>query len=644
MRVRRTTRTLVVTSVAVLSIFVGGCNKDSKDSAKELGKAADPAKPVTDAEKDALKALSTTDPTALAAKVGVEPGGVDRGDEGAAAVITSADGTVLVRRLGEGDFSEAKAQASLYAGDQIKTDSESTATLVLVDETVIEVAGDSAIAIGDRDASADPASSAAVLYGAARFSVSPRAPGEGPFLVFTPGGVIATKGTVYAVGVAASGEARVGVEVGEVLVAGAQALDKTVAVVGGKSVEIEASGDVGGSADFAADDWAEWRIAAEADADAKALAEMHVKALGELDAKLDAAYVDFSALAEKSIEVDAQADAQASAGATAEYEAAAPEYGATVEASYLASMNLQYLTYANLSHAYVVEELYIRHPVEVKPIYLNAEAQVNGAVLWNKKFNVVVYQQVRPLRVSYYAHHPVGRANAVFVGYAVPAFYGNVKLRAVPAASVRAHVKGTFFVPPPPVYSVKVKRKVWITAPDASWKGRIQVKAMPARAGAGWKAHGGAGGKLMLGVRATAPRITVFAGAKVRPINASVITVQGKQFGGAVRGRVGVKVKGGAAMGADVGGGARGKIEGGVGTGVEIRDHGAKAGVEIRDHGKAGLDAAGKGAGQADAAIKGGVKGSIGVKVKAPKPPPPPKVKVEGDVKVKAKGGIKIGN
>ena len=49
MQVRRTTRTLVVTSLAALSLLSAACGKESaKDPAKELGKASDPAKAAKD--------------------------------------------------------------------------------------------------------------------------------------------------------------------------------------------------------------------------------------------------------------------------------------------------------------------------------------------------------------------------------------------------------------------------------------------------------------------------------------------------------------------------------------------------------------------------------------------------------------------
>jgi hypothetical protein len=616
-----------VALVMALAVAAGGCGK-AKDPEKKGAATADAAAGAATGEAKADKPAEPappapiTDPKALAEEFGVTPGGIERPkNEGSDAVLTSIDGKAQVRRVGEEQFAAAKAAQTLFAGDQVRTEADSSATITLLDETVIELAPDSVVALGNRDASADPASSAAVLMGAARFSVSPRVPGEGPFIVFTPGAIVTTKGTVYGVAVAASGEARVGVEVGEVAIAGLKALDTLVALSSGKSAEITVEGEVQAPVEFKADDWAEWRVAAEADADARTLAELHLEALGNLETQLDDAYADLSATTEAAANVDAQADAQLEAGDAKAYAAAAPEYGATIEASYLASLRLQQLTFATQSHALVAEELYLRHPDEVSVVYTPVQMRVQGAVLLNKKFHVFVAQRVRPLRVSYYAHHPEGRVHAVLVGQAVPDFYAKVKLRPVAIASVRAHVHGPVFVPPRVSVkaNAKLDRKVVIATPDVGWHSHVSVKAAPVRAGAGWNAHGAAAvkGKLLVGVPTVTERVSVFGKLKVAPIAAVKLSVRGEPLVTHVHAHK------------EVAGGVSGGLEAGArlkGKGVRVVDHSAGA------------------AGAAGAKVKGGVKAGVDVKVKVkvPRPPPPPKIKVEGGVKIK--GGIKIGH
>ncbi|HKE13879.1 MAG TPA: FecR domain-containing protein, partial [Kofleriaceae bacterium] len=214
--------------LAVACLFLGaGCGKeeekkqdgDSKTAA--AAPAGAPASATASAPDQAAPAAAAAapagdaavDPASLAQKVGVEPGPIEPdANEGAAAVVSKADGKVEVRRVGTETWEETKADAQLYPGDQIRAADGGMVTVTLVDETSVEVAEQSAIAIGSREATEDPASSASVLYGVARFSVAERAPGEGPFMVFAPGAVVATKGTIYTVGAAASGVTRVGVE------------------------------------------------------------------------------------------------------------------------------------------------------------------------------------------------------------------------------------------------------------------------------------------------------------------------------------------------------------------------------------------------------------------------------------------------
>src|SRR6266545_3309060 len=223
--------------LAVACLLGGaGCSKDEEKKGPDTtaaGPAGAPAsEPAKDEDKEKPSAPSgdgSADPAALAKRVGVEPGPIEYGpDEGAAAVVASAQGKVEIRRVGTETWEETKAEAQLHEGDQVRAAEGGLVTVTLVDESSIEVAEESAVAIGSRQATADPASSAAVLYGVARFSVAARAPGEGTFMVFTPGGVVATKGTIYTVGVAASGVSRVGVEEGDIEVAGSAKLDAPV--------------------------------------------------------------------------------------------------------------------------------------------------------------------------------------------------------------------------------------------------------------------------------------------------------------------------------------------------------------------------------------------------------------------------------
>jgi hypothetical protein len=635
-----TTSTLALATSALLAFGCGGKKDDDKKAGGPTpGTPGEPDKP----GKPGPGGGDNTDlnqlVTDLAAKIGVEPGAVEpEADEGAEAALTARTGTVQVRRAGEDEFADAPAgDVELHGGDQLRTAAESTATLVLADESTVELAEETAIAIGDPAATADPSQSVAVLAGVARFTVAPRGAGEGPFMVHTPGGIVTAKGTVIAVGVAVTGVARVGVEEGEVEVAGRADFSAPVVVAAGNSTTLTMVGAVEPAVAFTSDDWGEWRDTAEASAEPAALVEAQTVQLAELDAQLEAAYPELEAL---STTVDAEAAVAVEAETAADpvaYEAVAEPLGADVEATYLASLRLQNLTFAALSSAYVTAEINARFPEQTEVVVVKARPRLVGALLWNKKYRVVVHHHIRPLRPVYYVHHPVGRQRAVVVKHTVPAFYAKVVLKPLDPVRVRSKFKVVVYTPPV-IVKVKPGKKVWVTAPARGWQAKVKVKPFKARATAGWY------------VRAKAPKAKVFVGvkAKARPprvfVNARPAAV-GKvnlKFGTAA----GVKVKAGAggtikvktpgtnvkidAPGTDVkiktGADAKATIKAGPGGGVmvKVKEKGEQAkGVVV-----------GPGGGVV-------VKGKAGAKVVVP--PVGGGIKVKGGVKGEAKGGIKIG-
>jgi len=647
-----------------------GCSKDENktgdDKAAAGGATGQPAAEPGKAAGDAAKAEdgaaeAALDPAALAEKIGVEPGPVEYGaDEGAAAVLSAAEGKVEIRRVGNETWEEGKADAQLHEGDQVRTGDAATATLTLVDESSVEVAEESAVAIGSRQATEDPASSAAVLYGVARFSVADRAAGEGPFLVFTPGGVVATKGTVYTVGVVASGQSRIGVEEGEVEVAGAAKLDAPISVGAGKVLLIDPGGELGSVEGIGDGDWGAWRDGAEADLDVKAAAEFHAHRAEALETELEAAYAELEVQTAAAGEAEARAEAAEKANDTAAYEAAAPDVGGAVDASFAASLRLQYLTSAMMSDAYVADALYVRHP-EVAVIIAPARPRLAGAILWQKKYHAVADLHVEPLRAYYYVHTPVGRARAKLVAYPIPAFYARSRIDYRPAV-VSTRVRFAVYRPPVMRASVRVHRKVYVRGPRVGWYASVRTRVRPAPARVRWYVRPKAPrARVVFGARPQASiRVkTVFRAAPPRPRAQAVV-----RFGG----RVNVRGRGGAAVdvrdhrtavppavdvrdhrsGADVRAGAGIR----AGAGVRIGGGGAPPAVDVRDHAGAAVRGGAKvrvRAGSAvdvrdrrnggEAAVRGGVKARVKVrepKVKVKEP------KVKGSLRVK--GGLKIGH
>ena len=442
----------------------------------------------------------TTASAAPASEVGVEPGPVEH-SEGPAAVLAAAEGAVEVRRLGAETFVPSEKDQALFLGDQVRAGDGARATILFADESTAELAEVSTLAIGSRVATADPASSAAVLSGVARFSVSPRAPGEGPFMVFAAAGVIATKGTVFGVGVAADGDARVGVETGAVEVAGAAELDAPLTLDAAGAVDLSADGKLATPVAWAEDDWGVWRDGAEADIDVAATAALHADAMKALAAELEVTYGALADLGGQVAAFEADAAAAASADQGARYGADLPAAAIAIDASFLAALRLEYLTHAHASRAVLGADLYVRHPQAV--VWTSLQPHVQAAVLWPKRFDAMAVAYFEPLRVQYYLHHPRGRAHAHWVGVAVPSFYAAVTPPELPSAKAKLKLKFKVFTPPAVKFAASA-RALWIAAPSADWHARAKLKLTPPR------------GKLAFWVRPPQLKAKAMLGAKVK--------------------------------------------------------------------------------------------------------------------------------
>ena len=685
---RRSTRLLAV----VCLMAAGGCSKGDSNkndkagtSGETAGKTAEGAA-ATGGGQAAAQAdqAAAADPAALAQQVGVEPGPWQYdAKDGASAVLSTADGTVEVRHVGVETWAKAAADDTLHEGDQVRTDDGGKATVTLADQSVVELAEQSAVAVGSREATKDPASSAAVLYGVARFTVAPRAAGEGAFLVYTPDGVVATKGTVYTVGVVASGATRVGVETGQIEVAGSAKLDAPVPVGSGKAVIIAPTGEVGAVAPVGDDDWGTWRDGAEAEVDPSAAAKYHTEEVASIEADLGDAYGELDDQASQVDEAEAQAEAAQKANDPKAYQAAAPSIGAGVDASFALSLRLQYLTYALMSHAYVADALYVRHP-DLAVVIDPARPRLAAAVLWHKKYHAVAATRIQPMRVYYYYHEPTGRLRAKAVAEPIPPFYARVKLTYKEPA-LRGRVKFAVYRPPLIHPVASVHKHVWIGAPKVGWYAGVRARVRPAPIKAAWyvrpkapRAH------VVFGAHASGRIHAMFTAVPPRPRVRAVIRVGGHGGVGVRDHRMG---RGAAGIKAGVG------VHAGVATpAVEVRDHrrgairaGAAikgsvggAAVEVRDHrrkvegaiknGVGGAVGVGVGVGvHAGGAVRGGVKvrdhrsGGAAVQVRDHRHAPAPAANVrdhrkkkpevhapsaKGAVKgsIKVKGGIKFGN
>jgi len=649
-----------MTTIAMLGLSLLACGKGDKQAADPpSAKSADPAasKP---AETPSTKPERT--PVAagpdVAAAVGVQAGGIARdAADGSTAIVKTVKGTVEVRRVGEPTYAAAKADLQLHGGDVVRTGDGGAVTIVLADESVIEVAEATTLGIASRHGSADPASGAAVLGGLARFTVSARAPGEGAFRVYTPAGVAIARGTAFGVGVAASGEARVGVESGAVEVIGLAAVDaKPVAVEGGASLVLAASGELGSPSPWPTDDWGTWRDDAEAKLEASAAIDAHAAAMTQLSTSLNDAYADLGASADSIATFEANAAASADNGDAAAYEASLPDGAATIDASFQVAGRVEALTWAYASHATLATDIYVRHPAPVEPRWAVIAPQVDAAVLWPKRFEVTAVGYLEPLRMQYYVHHPRGRVHAALVGITVPAFYAQVQPPPLEPARVRARVKTPIWVAPEVRFGA-VARPVWVATPAASWHAKVRITAAPLRAGGAWYVRPPTlKSKLLLGVDATGtwtsqlavsapePRAKLAAawsvpvGMKIKvgapdprlaaKARANIDLAGGGRVDARVRERADLEAK--AKLGVPA---VKAKLDVRV-PAVDVKAPAVKVGGGV----KAKAGGAVKLGGDAVGGAKAGM--SAGVKVKAPEVKvKTPSVKVKGE----AKGTIKLG-
>ena len=652
----------IVTTMVVGGLCAVGCKKT--DNAAKEAKVQEAPAPAPAQHKEPAPAAKTASP-------GVAAGGIQHDDkEGAAAILTAAKGTVEVRRLGETQYTAAQANTKLYAGDIVRTADTSTATLALADESVIEVGEVSTVGVGSRDGTADPASSAAVLDGVARFTVTPRAPGEGPFRVYTDAGVIITRGTTYGVGVAASGEARVGVENGAVDVIGLAQLDgKPVTVEKGSQVLIGADGKLGAAAAWPSDDWGTWRDDADAKLKLDTALDLHGEALVDLSKALADTYGELQASADGVATFEATAATAAQKNDAAAYQSAQADGAATIDASFLLAARLETLTWAYAGHAALATDLYVRHPEELEAKWTAIAPSVDAAVLWPKRFEIAGVAYFEPLRSQYYIHEPVGRAHAALVGIAVPAFYAKIEPPQIDPVSVRGKLKGQVWIAPEMTYHASV-RPIWVTMPEPTWNAKLHVVAAPPRAKVDWymrpptlKANVLVGANITgkyaskLEVKAPEPRASIAAGWTV-PVGMK-IQVAPPDLAAAASARAKAKI---GADGRLVIGAPTMAVKGNLDAHVKAPDVKAAVGVKVKAPAvkvkvpdvKAGIDAHVGGAvkaaadvrGRADGAVKAGagagaaaggaVKAGADVNVKIK----PPEVKLKGE----AKGGFKIGN
>ncbi len=489
----------------------GGCRK-----------AAAPEAPPAVAPTPAAAPAPNVDLASLTGRVGVKPGALTFKAVGPAASLMSSQGTLTIRRAGDDRFVDADANAPLFAGDVLWAGAHALATLALADDTVVQLAEETAVVIGDRALSADPASCLGVLYGVARVSVSPRSRGEGAFLVVAGPVIVGAKGTAFGVAVAAGGLVRVGVEHGEVELAGPAALDKPTSLGTGEVAVVDAAGVVGKSEPFKADDWGDWRYAIETHSTLADAARVHANRLVNAEAHLDADYIALRQLGASASTLSWQAAAGAKTKAAGEYKASAIERATALDAVYRLAGEIARLTNSAQSDAFILAQLYARHPNELANDVAEFGQEIVGAILYGKKLVLVSETFLAPLRPSYYAHTARGRAHAASLGMPASAF-AQVKLTDPSAGELAKRLLGPHYVAPR-IESTLHGHPVWQRAPNVGWDERLTLQPVPPRQGAWYLAPPQVDGHLVAGAPSVAAMPAMLgAPAPTEPENADLV-------------------------------------------------------------------------------------------------------------------------
>ncbi len=437
-------RSFAIGCAVVLLVAGGvGCKKkpaEKKDTSAADMKAGDmkaggdmtpDKRPVTQPDK---RPVATTEP-----KLPVDKEAVPEG------VLSGVKGAVEVRRAGQAEFTAAKDDTKVFAKDSVRVGKDGEATLALWDNSSVELTPESAITLNTSAAIKNPSPSVTVMAGAARFDVNERTEGQGAFSIYTPSAAVAVQGTVLAVGVGLTGNARVAVEEGKVEVTPvAKIAVKPMALPAGKFVVVPYGKVAVPAKPYSAEKagWDEW-LEAEGQLAAKnpdAVAALHsgsVETLNNDAAALENAEDKDSAAGEV---LQKQIDDAAKTNKPAVYKATQPKLASYLERRAAIRANLRLTHGRRYAHAYLLGLLAGRLSGGVYKTKAELRAKVlkryQRITKMRGKWRLRRYKRrmkqrrrIKRLRRAYYLHHAQGRVLAGKIKYQVPKFYKKMKLR-----------------------------------------------------------------------------------------------------------------------------------------------------------------------------------------------------------------------
>jgi hypothetical protein len=123
---------------------------------------------------------------------------------------------------------------------------------------------------------------------------------------------------------------------------------------------------------------------------------------------------------------------------------------------------------------------------------------MSGAILYNKKLQLVSDIYLTPLRAAYYAHTARGRASAATLELPLPPS-AQGKLTEVPPGELAKRVRRGLYIPPR-VESATRPHPVWQNAPKEGWERRLTLQPVPPRQGSWYSAPTRVDARLLAGV------------------------------------------------------------------------------------------------------------------------------------------------
>ncbi len=418
------------------------------------------------------------------------------------AVVADMAGTVSLQSPGM-DPRPVTKDTTIHPGDILRTDSDGHVTIVLWDQTAVDLAPDSALLVEGSDSVTDPSPALTVMVGLAHIQAAKRKAGMGPLVIHSPNAAVTVTGTGLDVGVSLDATTKIGVEEGTVEVTGDATLNaKPVKLPKGKAVVITEDGKPGKVVAYSPDkeNWSGWLDKTNKHAVAKAdvVVQAHNDAIKEIKKSADTLEKAAEPLVVKADASLQRAEKAVAAKKAEELAAVQPEIVAGIESAQ-AAYETQRMFEAQLqARAYLIALLAARAKAGlIKLPASKIQVVTAGARLfpiyrarWSARF-MRPKPRWKALHHGYYRFHPRGWRFAAVAGVSVKPVTVDLKFKPKPYRPVRVTIPGyTRPLYRPPFIKVKINPAVRVRLRVPGWhRGRSWKMVVQAPGLVRWRKH-----------------------------------------------------------------------------------------------------------------------------------------------------------